>query len=271
VTIVTLLTDFGSATPYPAQVKAVLHAAARVVVVDITNDVPARDVASGAYLLRSAAPAFPAGTVHLAVVDPGVGGARAALAIAAGGQFLVGPDNGLLMAAAHRLGRPQAHLIDIATFGRHPVSTTFHARDVFAPAAAGLANGAPLEAIGPPAPPPVELPETRAERAPGVLRGQVLYCDRFGNLITNIPGPWLDEVADPLALQHPHGRTALRRAPTYAAGAGREVLVLTGSGGTLELAVNGGSAAEALGIRAAQAVAIVSTGGTPSRSGTLRE
>jgi hypothetical protein len=271
VTIVTLLSDFGSASPYPAQVKAVLHGTPRVVVVDITHDVPPRDVAHGAYLLRAAAPAFPAGTVHLAVVDPGVGSARAALAITAGGQCLVGPDNGLLTPAARRLGRLRAHVIDVETFGRRPVSTTFHGRDVFAPVAAVLAGGLPLEAVGPPAPPPVELPETPAERAPGVLRGQVLYCDRFGNVITNIPGAWLNDILDPLAVAHPRGRTALRRVLTYAAGTGREVLVLVGSDGTLELAVNGGSAADALGIRSAELVTIVSGAGTPPGAGTLRE
>jgi S-adenosylmethionine hydrolase len=236
--------------------KGVLLSSCRAVLVDITHDVPPHDVAQAAYLLAAAVPEFPAGTIHLAVVDPGVGTDRQPLVVASGGQFLVGPDNGLLMRAARALGTPRVYAIDADRFARRPVSPTFHGRDLFAPAAAALARGLPVEHIGPPAAPPVELAEIPPARAPGALRGQVVCCDRFGNLITNIPGAWLDEVRAPLVVEHKRGSAAVRPVLTYAQGAPGELLVLTGSGGTLEIAVNTGSAAEALGLRAGDAVAI---------------
>lgn len=255
--IITLLTDFGPSSPYPAEMKGVLLSSCRAVLVDIAHDVAPHDVAQGAYLLAAAAPEFPAGTIHLAVVDPGVGTGRLALAVASGGQFLVGPDNGLLMRAARALGTPRAHAIDAARFARRPASSTFHGRDLFAPAAAALACGLPVERIGPPAASPVELAEIQPACAPGTLQGQVVYCDRFGNLVTNIPGGWLDDLRAPLVMEHGRGPAALRPVLTYAQGAIGELLVLVSSSGTLEIAVTAGSAAEALGLGAGDTVAII--------------
>ncbi len=136
--IITLLTDFGSF--YPAQMKGVILsklAGAEVTFVDITHDIPPQDVRAGAFALLSSARYFPAGTIHIAVVDPGVGTARAGLVVESGGQLFVGPDNGLLLPAAKSLGEPQAYRI-ASSAGASP---TFHGRDVFAPAAALLAEG----------------------------------------------------------------------------------------------------------------------------------
>ncbi len=246
--IITLLTDFGSVSPYPAEVKGVLLTLCRATIVDITHDVPPRGIAWAAHLLAAVAPTFPAGTVHLAVVDPGVGTPRRPLAVASGGQFLVGPDNGLLMPAAKTLGTPRVYVIDVDRFARRPLSDTFHGRDLFAPAAAALAGGLPIEAIGPPAPSPVDLPERTPAREPRVLKGQVDSCDPFGNLVTNIPGAWLDQVSGTLALESVRGPKALRRGRTYADGTGDELLVLVGSSGTVEIAINGGDAGRALGL-----------------------
>jgi S-adenosylmethionine hydrolase len=247
-TTVTLLTDFGSRSPYPAQVKGVLRGLCRATLVDVTHDIPPHDIAQGAFVLASVAPVFPAGAVHLAVVDPGVGTARRPLAVTSGGQFLVGPDNGLLTAAARTLGEPRSFVIDAARIGRHPIAPTFHGRDLFAPAAAALAGGLPIETLGIPAGAMVNLPGTPPQRSAGRLLGHVMYKDPFGNLITDIPGAWLGDLPAQPLLQHPRGRLPIRRARTYGDVSGAEVLVLVGSAATLEIAINAGSAAEALGL-----------------------
>ncbi len=247
-TIITLLTDFGSTTPYPAEVKGVLLTLCHATIVDITHDVPPRDIAWGAHLLAAAAPAFPAGTIHLAVVDPGVGTARHPLAVVSGGQFFIGPDNGLLMPAARAIGESRGYVIDADRFARRPASATFHGRDLFAPAAAALAAGLSIEAIGAPAAILVDLAERVPVRESRTLTGQVGYRDSFGNLVTNIPGSWLDQAAGLLTLKSTRGRLSLRRARTFADGARGELLVLAGSGGTVEIAINGGDAAETTGL-----------------------
>lgn len=252
--IVTLLTDFGSGSAYPAEMKGVLLGLCHATIVDITHDVPRHDIARGAYLLAAVARACPAGTVHLAVVDPGVGTARQPLAIAAGGQFFVGPDNGLLMPAARTLGVPRAYAIETAAFARRPMSSTFHGRDLFAPAAAALAAGLPIEHIGHHAAPPVDLPAAALERTAGRVRGQVIYRDPFGNLVTNIPDSWLQDLPERLVLEHPHGRNVIRRARAYADGAGGELLALAGSTGTVEIALNARDAASVLSLDAGDIV-----------------
>ncbi len=246
--IITLLTDFGSTTPYPAEVKGVLLTLCRATIVDITHDVPPRGIAWGAHLLAAAAPVFPAGTIHLAIVDPGVGTARRALAVASGGQFFIGPDNGLLMPAARAIGEPRGYVIDADRFARRPTSATFHGRDLFAPAAAALAAGLPIEAIGAHVASLVDLAEHASVREPRTLKGQVRYRDPFGNLVTNIPASWLDQATGSLTLKSTRGRLSLRRARTYADGARGELLILAGSSGTVEISINGDDAAEATGL-----------------------
>jgi S-adenosylmethionine hydrolase len=244
--LITLLTDFGSASPYPGQMKGVLRSLCRAATADLTHDVPAHDIACGAYMLAAAAPAFPAGTIHLAVVDPGVGTSRLPLAIASGGQVFVGPDNGLLMIAARALGTPRAHAIAVERFALRPLSATFHGRDLFAPAAAAIARGLAVARVGPPVRAPVILSEQLPAREDGMLRGQVLYRDPFGNLVTNIPSNWLDDLAGLLVIEHTSGRETARRVATYGDGAPDDLLVLAGSGGTAEIAMRGGRAADLL-------------------------
>src|SRR2546421_8718324 len=145
--VVTFTTDFGRADPYAGAMKGVVRSLAPdAVLVDITHDTPARDVASGAFPLPHAARWFPPGTIHVAVVDPGVGGARTPLVVEAGGAYFVGPDNGLLTLAAPPPRRAWA--IENAPFRREPVSPTFHGRDLFAPTAGRLASGWPAEGAG---------------------------------------------------------------------------------------------------------------------------
>jgi S-adenosylmethionine hydrolase len=255
--VVTLLTDYGAGSPYPGQVKGVLRALCRATITDLTHDVPPHDVACGAYLLAAAVRAFPAGTIHLAVVDPGVGTDRLPLAIASGGQVFVGPDNGLLMVAARAVGVPRAHAIEVERFAVGPLSATFHGRDLFAPAAAAIARGLPVAQVGPSVPAPIVLFERPPERDSRSLRGQVLYRDTFGNLITNIPAAWIAEMTGPLVIAYPQGQATAERVTTYGEGAPDVLLVLGSSAGTVEIAVRGGRAADRLSLKPGEPIAIL--------------
>lgn len=183
--IVTLLTDFGTADGYVGEMKGVLLAEnPAATIVDITHDVPAHDVELGRLTLARYWQRFPRGTVHVAIVDPGVGSSRAALAIASDGRFLVGPDNGLLSPALLMGG---ARAVELAVPPH--ASPTFHGRDVFAPAAAQLAHGVDVDALGAPATDPVVHRTPEPHREPtGELIGEVIAVDHFGNAITNLVG-----------------------------------------------------------------------------------
>lgn len=183
--IITLLTDFGTADGYVAEMKGVLLTELpAATVVDIAHDIPAHDLDAGRLAIARYWRRFPRGTVHLAVVDPGVGSTRAAIAVESEGRFLVGPDNGLLSPA---LLIPAARAVRLDTPTQ--ASPTFHGRDVFAPAAARLAMGTDLTALGAEHPAPVIRRTPEPQRGPmGELVGQVLTIDRFGNAVTNLVG-----------------------------------------------------------------------------------
>ncbi len=240
---ITLLTDFGTADGYVAEMKGVILALApELRIVDATHDIPPQDVELGRLSLARYWRRFPLGTVHLAVVDPGVGSARAAIAVESGGHFFVGPDNGLLSPAL--LSR-DARVVRLPV--PESASRTFHGRDVFAPAAAALATGTPLEFLGEPFPAALvrRTPPAR-QRADGAVEGQVIAIDRFGNAITNL-------VARPGELEV-NGRR-LPIVETFAAASEGMPFALAGSGGLLEIAVRDGSAAARLGL--ARNVAVV--------------
>jgi S-adenosyl-L-methionine hydrolase (adenosine-forming) len=230
--IITLLTDFGTADGYVGEIKGVLLTRLPDAhLIDITHDVPPQDVESGRLVLARTWRRFPAGTVHVVVVDPGVGSERAALAVSSDGRFLVGPDNGvlspaLLLADAHAVRLP-------LPAGAAP---TFHGRDLFAPAAADLAAGMPLDALGSQAAAPVVRRTPEAYRQPdGAVRGEVIAIDRFGNAITNLVGlrGGVIEV----------NGSALPVRRTYAAGTSGLPVAVVGSTGLIEIAVRDGSAA----------------------------
>ncbi|HEX7123563.1 MAG TPA: SAM-dependent chlorinase/fluorinase [Gemmatimonadaceae bacterium] len=235
--IITLLTDFGTADGYVAEIKGVLLSAVpNGQIIDISHDIPPQDVEAARLALARYWRRFPAGTVHLVVVDPGVGTARPALAVQAEGRLLLGPDNGVLSPA---LLMPGVRAVSIPV----PVgaSPTFHGRDVFAPAAAALARGAALESIGTPARSPIVLrtPEPVRE-GDGVLRGEVISVDRFGNLVTNF-------IAVRAGVVEIAGKAIpLRR--TYGDVQPGELVAMVGSSGLLEIAVRDGSAAQTLGL-----------------------
>ena len=242
--IVTLLSDFGSGSPYPAQMKVVLASSCEAALIDITHDVPRHEVRAGAYLLAAVARTTPAGTVHLAVVDPGVGTTRRPLLVASGGQVFIGPDNGLLLPAAKRVGRPQAFEIIAPEILQSVSSSTFHGRDIFAPLAARLVRGTPPQALGRAVEDFVDLTLEVGRRAGNALRGEVLHVDTFGNLITNIPAGELGRDGTVIRLTVGRRRARAAAARTYGDVARGDIAVVPGSDGLLEIAVREGSAAE---------------------------
>lgn len=241
---ITLLTDFGTADGYVAELKGVLVSLAPgVPIVDLSHDIPAQDIAFGRLTVARYWRRFPAGTVHLVVVDPGVGTTRAAIAIASEGRFLVGPDNGVLSPALFSLDAQVVQLpVDPSA------SATFHGRDVFAPVAAQLACGASFESVGERFADAVRLrtPPPRRD-AHGLLHGEVLTIDRFGNIITNLL------TRDIHGMVKIAGRAA-RLVRTYGEAASGELVALVGSSGFVEVAVREGNAAVVLGVSRGAAV-----------------
>ena len=254
--IITLTTDFGLADGYVAAMKGViLGIAPQAALIDITHQIEPQNVREAAYVLHSAWPYFPLATVHVAVVDPGVGSARRPIAAHIDGSYFVGPDNGLFTYALQEASQPAycVHL-DNPAYWRPQVSRTFHGRDIFSPVAAYLANGVPLELLGAPIDDPVRFDTQPPQREPdGALRGQVIHVDRFGNLISNIPGDWL---ASRLWTVRIAGQQVAGPSLTYAEAAPGRLLALVSSGGTLEVAVRDGSAAARLGVAASEPITV---------------
>ena len=246
--IVTLTTDFGLRDAYVAEMKGVMLGIARAAeqslqLIDVTHEIERHDITEGALALEAAVPFFPAGTVHLAVVDPGVGTTRRGLVVAAEGHMLVGPDNGLFTPfftgdgwRAFEVAEPDYRL--------PIVSRTFHGRDLFAPAAAHLAMGVDPARLGPAVPDPVRLawPEVRA--VAGAVAGAVVHTDRFGNLITSIHARSVEPL-DAAVLIRIGGRE-VPLVGTYADLPTGRPGALVGSGGRIEVAVREGSAAAVL-------------------------
>ena len=239
--LLTLLTDFGVEDYYVAAVKGtVLRLAPGTEIVDISHEVPPGDVATGAFLLAAAIPWFPAGTVHLAVVDPGVGSGRRILAARTVSSWLVLPDNGLLTHLLHQEAIQSVRSVEKADLFLPGPGQTFHGRDRFAPAAAWLLRRDSKEELGPEVSDPVLLPLQPPRREEGHLQGQVVHIDRYGNLITDIPSDWLPEGACRAEVQ---GRKAFRKASHYAEIATGEAAMIPGSLGTVELSLRGDSLA----------------------------
>jgi len=256
--IVTFMSDFGLTDWFVGVVHGVIHehcADARVV--DLSHAVPPGYIDAGAFVLEAAAPDFPSGTVHLAVVDPGVGTARLALVVAARGQFFVGPDNGLLeWALADAAAR--VHALTEDRWFRHPVSRTFHGRDVFAPVAGHLANGVPIESFGPHVERPVRRPHREPARREGRLQGRVVYLDRFGNDLTNLSIEWLGRtfagVDDRELVVEVLDRSIDGLRASYGDARLGTLVAVLGSSGRLEIAEVGGDAAHRFGIGVGDAV-----------------
>ncbi len=251
-TRITLLTDFGTADGYVGAMKGVMAAICPGAIIDdASHDVTPGDIEDGAWALSRYWREYPAGTVHVAVVDPGVGSARRALAARADGQYLVAPDNGLLTRVLASASRWEAVSILERRFMREPVSRTFHGRDIFAPAAAHLACGVPLAELGPVVSDPVRLQLPDFTIAPEAVRGAIVHVDRFGNLVTNIPESW---IGGGTVTCRERSLGPVRR--RYADVAPGEALALVGSAGTLEISVRDGSAARLLGAQRGDEVVV---------------
>jgi S-adenosylmethionine hydrolase len=242
--LLTLLTDFGTTDYYVAAVKGtILRLAPGTALVDISHEVPAGDVETGSFLLRAAVPSFPAGTVHLAVVDPGVGSRRRMLAVRSGSSLFVAPDNGLLDPF---LDGAEVRSVEREELFLSGPGQTFHGRDRFAPIAASLLRGEGLESLGPEIPDPVRRAATPPRREPGRISGRVIHIDRYGNLVTDVPAGWLPPT--PCRAQigdRTEGNSTSRRASHYAEIPPGEAAMIPGSLGTVELSLNGEDLARA--------------------------
>jgi S-adenosylmethionine hydrolase len=253
--IITLLTDFGLGDHFVAAMKGVmLGINPDLRFTDISHLVPPQDVFSGAFTLGQACFYFPRGTIHLAVVDPGVGTARKPIAVSAGGHFFVAPDNGLLTYALESQGGWVAYEVTAEDYFLKPLSATFHGRDIFAPVAAWLSRGIPLQQLGPALRDPVRLKIPPLEKVQNAqTQGYVLAVDHFGNLITNLKPEDLPVSGKILA-----GRREIAVIhETYGEGKTGEVFIVPGSTGYLEIAVKDGSSASLLNLKSGDPITVI--------------
>jgi S-adenosyl-L-methionine hydrolase (adenosine-forming) len=266
--VITLLTDFGMADYFVAAVKGViLTINPQVSLVDITHEVPPQDIETGAFTLLNCYSDFPSGTIHVAVVDPGVGSARRGIVVRAGAHYFVGPDNGLFSYICDRESSCEVFQLAEEKYFRHEPSSSFHGRDIFAPVAAELSRGTKPEQLGPRIKDEVRLaPLAPVKDQNGSLRGRIIHIDHFGNCITNFTRADLPD-SDQIKLLvkrkvicqlrrffSDEGSTKTARANTGKVGTKDELFAIWGSAGFLELSINGGSAATALRAKRGDAV-----------------
>ena len=259
--MISLLTDFGLMDPYVAEMKAIiLTTCPEAITIDISHLVEKFNIRMGAFLLASAVPAFPAGSVHLAVVDPGVGSKRRPIVIETRRNLYVGPDNGLLVPAAHAEGILSVYEVTNHQLMRGNISSTFHGRDIFAPVAAHLATGVPPRDCGPGISdymnPPYSQPKLEEKKA----SCEVFHIDAFGNIITNLRGTdiskWNLNLAQKLRISMENKRTSALYVKTYSELRKGEIGLLVGSHGFLEISCRENSAARRIKARTGMAVQI---------------
>lgn len=258
--IITLLTDFGTSDTFIGVMKGVIwKIAPDAQIADLTHAIPPQDVRSAAYAIADAASYFPPGTVHVCVVDPGVGTQRRPMAAAIGGQYFVGPDNGLftlVIDQAAQLTTPPVYIaLNKPRFWLAKVSKSFHGRDVFAPVAAHLASGIALEEMGDPFTNPVRIPMPTPERTPRGWQGQVVGVDHFGNLVTNLTALQLPQGTG--VIFHVANTTIPSLSTTFGDRLAGELIAMLDSGGHLAISVVNGSAARLLGVGLDSPVEIV--------------
>jgi len=256
--LITLLTDFGTEDYFVGALKGViLSVNPRASIVDLTHDIPAHDVEAGAFTLLASYRSFPSQTVHLAVVDPGVGSARRPIIVSAGKNVFVGPDNGIFSYVYESEPDHQTFHITNDTYFHHPVSTTFHGRDIFAPVAAALSLGANPHELGPEIKDAVRLASLQpVEQKNGKLIGRIIHIDRFGNCITNFTREHLASTLESRASLKVSGQTirSLRRFYREEEGGSEKLFAVWGSAGFLEIAATNRSAASLLKAKRGQPV-----------------
>ena len=257
--IISLLSDFGYKDPYVAEMKAVILSICREAsIIDISHKIEKFNVRMGAFVLAQAARYFPEGTVHVAVVDPGVGTARRPIIVEAERSLYVGPDNGLLILAAQNEGIRRVYEIANPRYMLKKVSRTFHGRDIFSPAAAYLAKGIEPSKFGPVIRDPVKPSFTVPEIRNGTIKGEVIHIDGFGNIITNISekdlkAAYISEGED-LSVQLGDKHLELKICSSYEEVPKNMPLSIIGGTGFLEISVNRGNASKILGIKAGDSV-----------------
>jgi len=260
--LLTLLTDFGTRDSYVAVMKGTIaQIDPTLQVIDLTHEIAPQDIASARFCLSSAYPYFPVGTVHIGVVDPGVGSRRRAIALQLENGFLVGPDNGLFSGVLEQFAVLAAvELTDPAYWRSAQTSATFHGRDIFAPVGAHLARGVPFAAVGTAIDPasltPLPLPAVRRTDRSWV--GCIQAIDRFGNLITNIPGDGLPSIWSVAIDSGAIDPVTIPSVSTYAGAAIGTLLALVGSHGWVEIAVNCGNAQAQLNLAIGHSVTVQS-------------
>jgi S-adenosylmethionine hydrolase len=261
--LITLLTDFGSSDYFVAALKGViLSVSPNTRIIDITHEIPPLDIAAAAFTLLASYNTFPARTIHLCVVDPGVGSSRRPILVTAGEQFFVGPDNGIFSYVLERESKTGVYHLNNEKYFRQPVSATFHGRDVFAPVAAALANGVKPEKLGAKIRDPVRLAPLYPDKSvEGRIRARIIHIDRFGNCITNLTKtdltPEMIEGGVRLSMNDRTIKT-LRRYFSEDGGDDAKLFAIWGSAGFLEIAATNRSAAKLLKARCGQTVVVSS-------------
>ncbi|HVS80534.1 MAG TPA: SAM-dependent chlorinase/fluorinase [Pyrinomonadaceae bacterium] len=260
--IITLLTDFGSQDYFVGAMKgAILSVNPAAQIVDITHETPPQDIEAAAFNLLATYKDFPAGTIHVAVVDPGVGSTRKPILIECGKQFFVGPDNGIFSWICEREGKWRAIHLTNEEFFRHPVSATFHGRDIFAPVAAALASGVAVEDFGDEVSDYVRLnPLEPVVASDGSIDGRVIHIDRFGNCITNLTrANFSEDKAASGAKLRINGREISSFGNSFSEAAIDEddLFCLVGSAGFLEIVARNSSAARLLNAERGHRVIVV--------------
>ncbi len=258
-TVISLLSDFGLKDPYVAEMKAViLSICPEARIVDISHEIEKFNIRMGAVILASAASYFPEGTVHVAVVDPGVGTKRRPILVVTQRAFYVGPDNGLLILSAQRQGLSHVYHVTNKQFMLSQVSRTFHGRDIFAPTAAHLAKGHAPSEFGPEINDYVLPKFAKPTLSKNVLAGEVLHIDDFGNVITNVSLKELEKIGmkegDMLHVKLEEDKIKLKLCNAYGEVRAKQPLALIGSHGFLEISVNQGNAARKFKVEIGEAV-----------------
>ncbi len=261
--IITLLTDFGTQDTYVGVMKGVIASICpQAEVVDLTHEVPPQDIATGAFLLDVSVDYFPSGTIHVAVVDPEVGSARKPVAIRTERAVFVGPDNGIFTLVLQRFKPLQMVCLDNPKYHLPETSATFHGRDLFAPAAAHIANGVPLEELGTPITRLQRLPLPRVRVDWQGIRAAVVHIDRFGNAVTNLTLSDYETWRLRWDVKEELVRVACKEmllplCRTYSDVGKGQPLALFGSSGRLEVAVNRGNAAQVLKLQRGDTVRVL--------------
>ena len=256
--VITLMTDFGTSDHYVGVMKGViLNINPQVEIVDITHTIPPQDVHAAAFLIDSAYHYFPTGTIHVIVVDPGVGSERRAIACQTETAYFVCPDNGILTHILHDEEPIHTVGLENSAYFLPQVSNTFHGRDIFAPVAAHLSRGIAIDILGDPVAQPVQFPIPKPQVMDKAVIGHVIWIDAFGNLVTNISHEILEslEGRDGVVI-HVGSAKIDRLNHSYTESAVGEALAIVGSFNRLEISVNQGNAAQALGLKRGDRITI---------------